>query len=156
MRTTWWLWPAIAVVSLDQATKLMAYARLAPGVPETVFPWLNWTLIFNRGVAFSIFNAPGDWQRWIFSGLAFVVAVFIAFVLVRSGGRMNAASWGFALILGGAVGNLIDRVRLGYVVDFIDAYYGAWHWPAFNIADSAISTGVALLLVASLFAKESV
>jgi signal peptidase II len=103
----------------------------------------------NQGAAFSFLSGAGGWQRWFFIGLAIVASVFI-FVWLRkldSSRRREAVAW--ALVLGGALGNLIDRILYGYVIDFLDVYVGDWHWPAFNVADSAITVGVALLLLDS-------
>jgi signal peptidase II len=145
-----WLWLSGLVVALDQATKWMAEAALDPYVPVPLAPSFNLTLMYNEGAAFSFLAGAGGWQRWFFVGLAATVAVALAVWLVRlkSGERVTAA--GIALVMGGALGNLIDRIATGRVVDFIDAYYAGWHWPAFNLADSAITLGVALLLLATL------
>lgn len=143
----WWLGIAGAVLALDQATKWLALNHLEPGWPVAVVPGLNWFLTFNRGVAFSAFNVPGDWQRWVFSAVAAVISLLVALLLWREHKRANPAGIALALILGGALGNLVDRLRFGVVVDFIDCYVGPWHWPAFNVADSAITVGAVLLVV---------
>ena len=115
------------------------------------------TLAHNYGAAFSFLSDAGGWQRWLFTGLASVVTLVLIVWLLRlpAGEKLTAAALG--LIIGGAVGNLIDRVNNGYVVDFIDVYYSGWHWPAFNVADSAITGGVILLLfdglILSVFKK---
>ena len=146
----WWLLPAGVVLVCDQATKWLALAYLEPGWPVAVVPGLNWYLTFNRGIAFSAFASPGDWQRWVFSAVAAGVALIVMVVLWRDHRKPDLAGWALVLILGGALGNLIDRLRFGVVVDFIDCYLGPWHWPAFNIADSAISVGAVLLVIAML------
>jgi signal peptidase II len=145
-----WLWLSGLVVALDQATKWMAEAALDPYVPVPLAPSFNLTLMYNEGAAFSFLAGAGGWQRWFFVGLAAAVAVALAVWLVRlkSGERVTAA--GIALVMGGAVGNLIDRIDTGRVVDFIQVYYAQWSWPAFNLADSAITLGVGLLLLATL------
>ncbi len=138
------------IVVLDQITKQLAARYLVAYDPLPVIPSLNFTLSFNPGAAFSFLADAGGWQRWFFTVLAAGVSVAIV-VWLR---RITPADWrlgvGLALILGGAVGNLIDRLIYGYVIDFIDVYYGQWHWPAFNIADSAITVGAVFLIVDSL------
>ncbi len=147
---TRWLWLSVLVVVLDQATKWMAEAALDPYLPVPLLPSLNLTLMYNEGAAFSFLAGAGGWQRWLFAGLALVVTVALTVWLrrLKPGEAMTAA--GIALVIGGAVGNVIDRVKTGRVVDFIDVYVGSWHWPAFNVADSAITLGVVLLLLATL------
>jgi signal peptidase II len=148
---TRWLWLSALVVALDQATKWLAEAALDPYLPVPLVPSLNLTLMYNEGAAFSFLAGAGGWQRWFFAGLAAAVTLALGVWLhrLKPGERLTAA--GIALVIGGALGNLIDRVQTGRVVDFIDFYVGAWHWPAFNLADSAITLGVALLLLATLF-----
>ena len=141
---------ALAVVAADQATKLAALAWLTPFTPVPLLPGLNFTLLFNTGAAFSFLHDAGGWQRWGFSALAVAVSVGIALYLPRAAREDRRSAWALALVLGGAVGNLVDRVRLGHVVDFIDVYAGTWHWPAFNVADSAITLGAAGLIWVSL------
>ncbi len=141
-----WLWLSAAIVAADQATKAIASGALALHQSIPVFPGLNWTLLHTYGAAFSFLNVPGGWQRWLFTGAAIVIGAALAVWLKRT----PRADWRtcapLALIIGGAVGNLIDRLRFGYVVDFIDVYYRDWHWPAFNIADSAISVAAVGLI----------
>jgi signal peptidase II len=115
--------------------------------PQEVFSWLNMTLAHNYGAAFSFLAGAGGWQRWFFIVLASVVSVVLLVWLIRLPRREWMTGLGLGLILGGAIGNVIDRVRLGYVVDFIDVHFGGWHYPAFNVADSAITCGVILLLL---------
>jgi signal peptidase II len=118
--------------------------------PWEVFPWLSLTLAHNYGAAFSFLSDAGGWQRWFFT----VLAVAVSLVLIVWLLRLSRSEWrtglSLGLIIGGAVGNLIDRVKLGYVIDFIDVYYKTSHWPAFNIADSAITCGVIFLLLDGL------
>jgi signal peptidase II len=114
-----------------------------------LIPYFQLTYMRNQGAAFSFLSGAGGWQRWFFIGLAIVASVFI-FIWLRKldpSRRREAVAW--ALVLGGALGNLIDRILYGYVIDFLDVYVGDWHWPAFNVADSAITLGVALLLLDS-------
>ena len=146
-----WFALAIVIVIADQITKWAATDVLCCRPPIAVHSFFNLVLAHNAGAAFSFLaNEPG-WQRWFFAVIAFVAAIVISVLLVRHA-RQAGQRWfcaALALILGGAVGNLIDRVLYGYVVDFLDFYIGAWHWPAFNIADSAISVGAALLILDS-------
>lgn len=141
---------AAAVVLLDQITKLMAQGMLAPYLPVPVLPGLNLTLVHNTGAAFSFLSNSGGWQRWALAGFAAVVSVALVVILARLPRREWLTRTALALILGGALGNLMDRVRLGVVVDFVDVYAGRWHWPAFNLADSAITAGAALLILGVL------
>lgn len=141
-----WLSLAMILVGLDQLTKVLAEDWLAPYEPVPLIPLLNLTLMYNEGAAFSLLSDAGGWQRWFFV----VVGLGVTGILVvwlrglKAGERLQA--WGLTLIIGGALGNLIDRILYGRVVDFIDVYYDRWHWPAFNLADSAITVGVGLLI----------
>lgn len=141
-----WLWLAGLVLLLDQLTKAMVTDNLVAYrdvIPLTGF--FNLVHVHNTGAAFSLFADQGGWQRAFFVVLASVAAGVILYLLRKTRGQplFNAA---LALILGGAVGNLIDRVLYGHVIDFLDFYVGTWHWPAFNVADSAITVGAALLI----------
>lgn len=151
-----WLLLSLLVIVLDQLTKHLAVTGLQPFAPHAVIPGLlNWTLAFNTGAAFSFLAGAEGWQRWIFSTLAIGVSATLVLWL----GRMPRGDWRnaapLALIIGGAMGNLIDRLRFGQVTDFIDVYLGSAHWPAFNIADSAITVGAVLLLCLGLFASKT-
>lgn len=141
-----WYRLAVVVVMLDQLSKLLASRTLFYGVPVEILPVFNFTLQHNTGAAFSFLHDAGGWQRWLFTGIAAVVSLVLAVWIARTERRQYLLLSGLTLILGGAVGNLIDRVRYGYVVDFISVHYGDWYFPAFNIADSAISIGACLLL----------
>ncbi len=145
-----WLWLSVLVVVLDQATKWLAVAVLAPYHPLPVVPLLNLTLMYNEGAAFSFLADAGGWQRWFFAGFALIMSTVLVIWLLRLGRHERLMAATLSLIVGGAVGNLIDRVLTGRVVDFIDLYVGNYHWPAFNVADSAITLGVILLLLNSL------
>lgn len=144
-----WLWLAAVVIALDQITKYWAQTLLALHQPEAVMPFLNMTLMYNPGAAFSFLADAGGWQRWFFIALAVLVSLVLFFWMARlkSGERWTAI--GLSLVLGGALGNVVDRILHGHVIDFIDVYYRQWHWPAFNVADSAITAGVVLLLLDS-------
>ena len=145
-----WTWLAVVVVVLDQLTKYIASTSLEMHTPVAVMPMFNWTLMHNPGAAFSFLANESGWQRWFFAIIAIVVSVVIVFWLKRLQQHEKWQAIALALILGGAVGNVIDRLSLGYVVDFIQVYYQHWYWPAFNLADSAISVGVALIIIDSI------
>ncbi len=148
-----WLWLSVLVIALDQLTKLWASSGLTYAEPVAVIPFFNLTLMHNTGAAFSFLSSAGGWQRWFFT----VVALFVSVVIVLWLRRLEAAQrWlaaALALILGGALGNVWDRLVHGYVVDFLDFYYAQWHWPAFNIADSAIFIGAVMLLIDAFFGE---
>ncbi len=142
-----WLALAALLVALDLWTKHLASQNLELYRPQAVTAWLNLTLAHNEGAAFSFLAGAGGWQRWFFSAVAVVVSVVLMVWLKRLPHRARLLPVALTLVLGGALGNLVDRVRQGYVVDFIDIHYQGWHWPAFNVADSVIVTGVVLLLI---------
>ena len=148
-----WLWCSLAVVVIDQLTKLAAVSWLDPASSVELLPMLDLVLAFNPGAAFSLLSTAGGWQRWLFVGLALVISVFIVHWLRSLPRDARRTPVALSLILGGAVGNVIDRVRIGAVVDFIDVHAGDWHWPAFNVADSAICIGAALLVLDSIRRK---
>ena len=147
MRSAWrWFVLAAVMVLADQATKAMVLARFVLGERLEVTSFFNMVLVYNKGAAFSLLsNAPG-WQTPLLIGFALVAIGIVGTLLVRSPGRRLLCS-GLALILGGALGNLIDRLRFGSVVDFLDFHALGWHWPAFNVADSGISVGAVLLIL---------
>jgi len=145
-----WLLVSALVVVLDMWTKAIASESLVLYRPVELTSWLNLTLAHNYGAAFSFLSDAGGWQRWLFTGLALVVTGVLLVWLLRLPATDKLTAAALALIIGGAIGNLTDRVRHGYVVDFIDVYYRDWHWPAFNLADSAITCGVILLLLDGL------
>lgn len=140
------LWLSALVIVLDQLTKYMASNLLAYYKPVAVMPMFNLTLMHNTGAAFSFLDNAGGWQRWFFTLVAVGVSVFLVLWLRRLSTQEKAQAIALSLILGGAMGNVIDRIRWGYVVDFLDFYYSNWHFPAFNIADSAISIGAVLII----------
>lgn len=145
-----WLLMSTVIIALDWWTKGMATESLTLYRPVEINSWLNMTLAHNYGAAFSFLSDAGGWQRWFFSVLASVVTVVLIVWLLRLPKDEQVTGAALGLIIGGAVGNLIDRIKLGYVVDFIDVYYKTSHWPAFNLADSAITGGVILLLIDGL------
>lgn len=137
-----WLWLSLLVVLLDAASKQWALAQLQLHQPVPIIPGLlSWTLVFNYGAAFSFLADHSGWQRWLFSALAIVISALLAWWLARLPRHDWRQALPYALVIGGAIGNLIDRLLHGYVIDFIDAYWGEYHWPAFNLADSAIVAG---------------
>ena len=142
-----WLLLALLIVVLDQFTKQLADNLLVYGDPLAVLPSFNLTLLYNKGAAFSFLNSAGGWQRWFFTAVAVVVSIVIVFWLKATGEEQRWTPAGLVLILGGAIGNVIDRVIFGHVIDFIQVYYDTFYWPAFNIADSAICVGAAILLL---------
>ncbi|HFD80819.1 MAG TPA: lipoprotein signal peptidase [Gammaproteobacteria bacterium] len=148
-----WYAVSVVVIVVDQLTKYLANSRLEYGQPLAVFPSFNLTLLYNRGAAFSFLGQAGGWQRWLFVTISVLASAWLVFWLRRLKPQQRLLALGLALILGGAVGNLIDRLWLGHVVDFIQLYYRSFYWPAFNIADSAISVGAGLLIWDTLFAR---
>ncbi len=152
--TRFFAWMAVAalVVIADQVTKwaIVEWVALYERIPLNSF--INLTHQRNTGAAFSLLAEAGGWQRWFFIGLASIVSVVLAVWLwrIRNEGH-TILSAGLALVLGGAIGNLIDRIMLGYVTDFIQVWFGSWAFPSFNIADAGISVGAALLIIDALF-----
>lgn len=149
-----WLWLSAAVAVLDQASKLVAERMLTLYAPVEVLPFFNLTLVYNPGAAFSFLGTASGWQRWFFIALATGVSAFIAHWLHRLDARERWTAAGLSLVLGGAAGNLIDRIWHGHVIDFLDLHYAGWHWPTFNVADSAITVGAVVLVVTALFGRE--
>lgn len=142
-----WLGLAVLVVALDQWTKALAVANLDYARPVTLLPVLNITLHYNTGAAFSFLSDAGGWQRWFFSTVAIVASLAICIWLARLHRGETMLALSLSLILGGALGNLWDRLALGYVVDFISVHYGDWYFPTFNAADSAVTVGAGLMII---------
>jgi signal peptidase II len=148
-----WFLGAGAVVVLDRATKWLMLAWLRPGESVEVTGFFNLVLVYNRGAAFSVLaDAPG-WQTPFFAAVAVAASAVVSWMLWRSPQR-RLQSLGLALILGGALGNLWDRLAWGAVADFLDFHAFGWHWPAFNVADSAITVGAVLLIAESFLHKD--
>lgn len=148
-----WLWLSVLVVVLDQGSKYLAERMLTLHDPVALMPLLNMTLSHNPGAAFSFLADAGGWQRWLFIALAALVSVVLV-VWLRKLSRADAwIAAAVTLVLGGAIGNLIDRVTHQYVIDFIDVYYKGWHWYTFNVADMAITVGVVVLIADGLFGR---
>lgn len=144
-----WLRLSFVVLILDQLSKLTIVSMMRLYESIQITPFFNLTYVRNTGAAFSFLSEAGGWQRWFFAALAFIVSIVIAAWLARLKRHETLLAVSLALVLGGAVGNLIDRLAYGYVIDFLDVYYRTWHWPAFNVADSAITLGVGLMLLES-------
>ncbi len=146
-----WMLIATIVVVLDQLSKW--WIRMLFDLYESfpIFPGLQIIYVRNLGAAFSFLSSAGGWQRWFFIVLSLLASIAIVIWIYRLPKQRRLEALGLSLVLGGAVGNLVDRVLLGYVVDFIDVYYQSWHWPVFNVADSAITVGVAIMIIDILF-----
>jgi len=144
-----WVGVAIAIVLLDQATKLTVERLFDYGDVRPVTGFFNLVLTYNKGAAFSILANASGWQDEFLTWVGIGASLFILYLLARHG-TQNLFSLSLALILGGAIGNVIDRIAYGHVIDFLDFHYAGWHWPAFNVADSAIVTGAALLILDEL------
>jgi signal peptidase II len=142
----WYVLLALGVLIADQMTKWWAQMSLPMAQPIKVTDFLNWFLIYNPGAAFSFLSQAGGWQRWFFTMIGIVAAIVIIWLLQKNT-HDRPFCLALSLILGGAIGNVIDRLLYGAVVDFIDVHYDGWHWPAFNIADSAISIGATLIVI---------
>lgn len=143
-----------AVILLDQLTKLWVLNTFVPGEFVTVTPFFNLVLVFNPGAAFSFLADHAGWQRWFFTLIALAISGWILWQL-RSLRPATLYSFGLALIMGGALGNLIDRLWLGMVIDFIDLHVAGWHWPAFNVADSAVCIGAVLYVLCQQRQRET-
>ncbi|SIT38867.1 prolipoprotein signal peptidase (signal peptidase II) [Paraburkholderia piptadeniae] len=140
-----WLGVAVVVILFDQLTKIAVAKVFAYGSSHAIAPFFNLVLVYNRGAAFSFLAMAGGWQRWAFTALGVGAALLICYLLKRHGTQKLFCT-ALALIMGGAIGNVIDRLLYGHVIDFLDFHVGTWHWPAFNLADSAITIGAALLV----------
>jgi signal peptidase II len=151
--TQWWRWlgVSLAVIVADQATKAQILAAFRPGEQLAVTSFFSLALAFNPGAAFSFLAGADGWQRWLFAVIAVAASAVILWMLKKGGNGLYC--FGLALILGGALGNLWDRLAIGTVVDFLLFHYAGWAYPAFNVADSAITVGAALLIVDSFRAR---
>ncbi len=152
-----WYLVALVVLIIDQASKLFFLNTLQRegNSISVIEPILNWTLAYNRGAAFSFLANQGGWQKFFFAGLALVVSVFLIWYIRKVPKQAKLLSLALAFILGGAIGNLIDRINYGYVIDFIHVHYAnAWHYPVFNIADCGIVLGVAFMIWDMLFLEK--
>ncbi len=151
-RTAAWFGLAAAIIVADRVTKWAVLAFFSPGEVREVTGFFNLVLVFNKGAAFSFLAGASGWQTPLFAAVAIGAAIVVSVLLVRGGGA-RLFKLGLALILGGALGNLWDRLQYGQVVDFLDVHAFGWHWPAFNVADAGISVGAALLIVDSFLVR---
>jgi len=150
---TRWFGLAALVIVLDYVSKVAVLVSLAPGESRAVAPFFNLVLVFNKGAAFSFLASAAGWQTLFFSAIALVASVVITVLILRNRAKKLFCG-GLALILGGALGNLYDRIVYGHVVDFLDFHAAGWHWPAFNVADSAITAGAAILILEGFLHRE--
>lgn len=151
-----WISLSFGLTVIDQISKNVALKKLLYLNPVNIFKGVDFTLVYNQGAAFSFLSDAGGWQRWFFSIFAVLAIIGLAiylFSILKKGLNETLRPLGIALIIGGALGNLIDRVLFGHVVDFISVHYQNWYWPAFNFADICISFGVACLLYEMIFIR---
>lgn len=148
------LWVSVLVFVLDQWSKMAVVDALNLYQSEQVMPMFNLTYVHNYGAAFSFLHGAGGWQRWFFTGIAIAVSVMILWWLKQTPRPQRLLPIAFSFILGGALGNVYDRLMHGYVIDFLDFYVNNYHWPAFNLADSAIFIGAVLLIIDMLKNKD--
>ncbi len=141
-----WLVIALVVILLDQASKITMSQYLLYGQSEAITSYFNLVMVYNKGAAFSFLSDQPGWQRYFFTAVSVLASLFILWMLKRNP-TQRLFCWALALILGGAIGNLIDRIAYGHVIDFLDLHVGGWHWPAFNVADSAITLGAILFVL---------
>ena len=147
MSSTWrWFLLSAAIVAADQLTKWAVLASFAHGERRVITGFLNLVLVYNKGAAFSMFADAAGWQTPLLVVFALAAALIVSYLIVRNPDK-RLLCLGLALILGGALGNVIDRLRYGHVVDFLDFHAMGWHWPAFNVADSGITVGAVLLIL---------
>ena len=143
-----WLGISVFAIILDQWTKLWIVNHLAENTPRALTSFFSLRLLYNQGAAFSFLSQAGGWQVLALSLLAIIIICFILIWLVRTPPKHVFYCCGFSLVIGGAIGNLIDRIRLGYVIDFLYFHYHQYYWPAFNVADSCVCIGVVILMIA--------
>ncbi|CAG9295809.1 signal peptidase II [Celerinatantimonas diazotrophica] len=144
-----WLWLSAVMLLIDQISKHIVASSMALFQSETVTSFFNLVYVHNYGAAFSFLDSQGGMQRWFFSALAVVVCLVLVWCLKRMREPQPLSAAGYALVISGALGNVIDRLLYGYVIDFLDFHYGSYHWPAFNVADSCICIGAVLLILDS-------
>lgn len=150
-----WLWLALLMAVIDQITKQLVVANFSLYESVNILPFFNLTYMQNTGAAFSFLADAGGWQRWFFTVIAVVISSVLLFWMKKAKSTDVLLPVAFALIISGAIGNVIDRLLFGYVIDFLDFYVGNYHWPAFNIADSAIFVGAALMIYDSFTSTEA-
>lgn len=150
-----WLLLSILIIALDQYTKMLAVSHLQLNHSQIVTSFFNLTLLFNHGAAFSFLSEASGWQQWILSSVSILVSLGIIAMLPKITTQAPLQCLSLSLVLGGALGNLWDRLNYGYVIDFLHFHYQDWHFAVFNIADSAISIGTTLLIAAILFSQDT-
>ncbi len=150
-----WLWLSVLVFVLDQLTKLAIAKTFDLYESVAVTPFFNLVSVRNYGAAFSFLSDAGGWQRWFFTAIAVVVSVLLLWWMKKTPAEQKLSAIAYALVLGGAIGNVFDRIVFGYVIDFLDFYVGGYHWPSFNIADSAICVGAVLLVLDSFLSPKA-
>ena len=148
-----WFMVAALVVLIDRGSKLLVLEAFAPGEGRVLTGFFNLVLVFNKGAAFSFLAGASGWQTPMFAAIAVVAAIVVSALILKNTGKKFFCG-GLALILGGALGNLWDRLLYGHVVDFLDFHAAGWHWPAFNVADAAISVGAGILIVEGFLHRE--
>ncbi|PHM61848.1 signal peptidase II [Xenorhabdus ishibashii] len=149
-----WLWLVVVVLILDLGSKLLVLQHFTLYESMPLIPYFNLTYAQNLGAAFSFLADKGGWQRWFFALVAVAITVVLLVMMYRSNAKQKLSNIAYALVIGGALGNLFDRLVHGFVVDFIDFYVGEWHWPTFNIADSAICIGAVLIIIESFISPD--
>lgn len=151
-----WLWLALLVFVLDIGIKFAVMGNMGYGIANRIelMPFLNLTYVHNYGAAFSFLGDQSGWQRWLFTLIAFVVVAFLLYWMKKLPASEKWNNIAYALVIGGAVGNVFDRIVHGFVVDYLDFFLGNYHYPAFNLADSAICIGAVMLLIEGFFKKE--
>lgn len=150
----WW-WLVVLLIVADQFTKWLVVDNMALFSRINLLPFFDLVHVRNYGAAFSFLSDQGGWQRWFFTVIAVVISIVLIVMLRQQPKSMKAANLGFGLIIAGAIGNVIDRINYGYVVDFLDVYVGSYHWPAFNVADSCIVIGAGLIIFDGFFGNRS-
>ena len=150
-----WLSISVFIIIIDQWTKIYAMQHLVLWQPHVVIPdYFNWTLAYNQGASFGFLSHMGGWQRWLFSAIAIIVSAVLLKWLMQLPARHKWLATALSLIIGGALGNLIDRIRLQYVIDFIQVHYQHYYWPVFNVADCGVVTGACMLFIYLFFMQE--
>ncbi len=142
-----WFWLSLVVLTLDFISKQWVITHFWLGESVSVIPFINFTYVHNPGAAFSFMANKGGWCRWVFSVISFVISVLLFIMMYRSDQRARLSNAAYAMIIGGALGNLLDRMVHGVVIDFIDFYIGNWYWPTFNVADAGICIGSVLIML---------
>lgn len=150
-----WLWLTAIVIIIDQLTKYWTVQSLALYESYEVFSFFHFTYAQNYGAAFSFLGNAGGWQKYLFTSIALIVSIYLVYLLQRNSAEKHWLNVAWALILAGALGNVIDRIIFGYVVDFLDFNLGFYHWPIFNVADSAICIGAVMIILESFFTTDS-